>query len=70
MRKSPKFYFVMYFKEFKLFWYICNVNLQVSSNHCFYLYLMYVNHLRCGETYKFPLKIYQINLTDLKYITK
>jgi hypothetical protein len=70
MRKSPKFYVMMYFKPVKLFWYSCVVNVQVYSNLCFHIYLIYVNHLRYEETYKFPMKIYQISLTYLKYITK
>jgi hypothetical protein len=60
---------MIYFKSIKLFWYSCVVNVQVSSNLCFHIYLIYVNHLRCEETYKFPMKMYQINLTDLKDIT-
>jgi hypothetical protein len=59
----------MYVKSVKSFWYSCVVNVQVYLNICFHIYLIYVNHLRCEETYKFPTKMYQINLTDLKYIT-
>jgi hypothetical protein len=60
----------MYFKSVKLFWYSCVLNVQASSNLCFHIYLIYVNYLWCQETYKIPTKIYQINLTDLKYTTK
>jgi hypothetical protein len=45
MRKSAKFLFVMHFKTVILIWYICVVNLYVSSTLCFDLYLIYVDHL-------------------------
>jgi hypothetical protein len=70
MRKYQKFYFMMYSRSVKLFWYSCVVNVQVSSNLCFHIYLIYVNYLKCEETYKFPTKMYQINFIALKYITK
>jgi hypothetical protein len=34
----------MHFKEVILFYYICVINLYVSPNLCFGLYLIYVNH--------------------------
>jgi hypothetical protein len=56
MRKSPKIYIS------DLVHLCCKF---VSSHLCFELYLIYMNHLWCEETYKIPMQMYQINLTDL-----